>query len=261
MSRKQLDVTHAHHVMETVCHMKPDVIIHAAAMTAVDAAEEHSELAHSINAYGTRNVAAAAKQIDAKLLYVSTDYVFSGDKGLPYVETDIPSPLNVYGKTKLLGEQFVESICDKYFIVRTSWLYGSHGNNFVKKIVAASRRNHEIFASADNIGSPTYSYDLACFLQHLMMTDKYGIYHASGNGCCSRYEFAEAILKEAGMFRTKVIPVQSDVFALPAVRPLNTSLDNLAIRKNELPALRHWRIALQEFVQKDLFFKKGMGAV
>lgn len=237
--------------------IKPDVIIHAAAFTAVDAAERECELAYAINAYGTRNLALAAQQHRAKLLYVSTDYVFDGKKG-SYVETDDPVPLNVYGRSKLLGEKFAATLCEKHYILRTSWLYGAGGNNFVKKIYAASCRQSKLSASTENFGSPTYAHDLAHFIRLLIKTDKYGIYHAAGRGGCSRYEFAEAILKTACVDHVHITPVTADAFQLSARRPCDTSLDDLAIRRNQLPRFRHWRLALEEYIKVDPYFKEGM---
>jgi dTDP-4-dehydrorhamnose reductase len=256
LTRGDLDVTNTKKVMEVVTAVEPDVIIHTAAFTNVDKAEKESERAFDVNAQGTRNLAEAAQQVNAKLVYISTDYVFSGQKGELYTELDPPSPLGVYGSSKLLGEQFVEGLCTKFFILRTAWLFGSHGKNFVKTMYSLARTKNKISAAVDCIGSPTYALDLALFIGHLVSTDKYGIYHAANQGSCSRYEFVQAIVEEAGLNRVDIIPVESSVFSLPAARPLNSALDNRAIRQNGLPLFRDWRSALHAFMAADHYFRE-----
>lgn len=259
MTRKHLDIRNQHHVNEVVRNIVPDVIIHAAAYTNVDQAESERLEAYETNALGTRNIADAAQQVKAKLIYVSTDYVFDGSKKEPYCESDIPSPRSVYGETKLIGEQFVKRLCDSYFIVRTAWLFGIHGNNFVKKIYKLAHNCNQIYAASDCIGSPTYSLDLATFIAQLMRTTKFGVYHASNQGSCTRYEFARAILESIDLQHVKITPVTSASFNLSAERPLNSALLNQTIHYYRLNSLRPWREALQEYISRDPFFNERGG--
>lgn len=250
-TRGQLDVANADEVGVTLYREKPDAIIHAAAYTNVDRAETEIELAYEVNSAGTWNVAAAAQQIGAKLVYVSTDFVFDGTKKTPYNEDDAPNPLSVYGKSKLHGETFVSMLSDKYFIVRTSWLYGKGGTNFVTKVVSLARQHGKLSMVSDQIGTPTYCLDLAVFISQLIESEKYGLYHASNTGCCSRYEFAEEILKCMGMDQVAVTPVRAEQFPTPAARPCFSPLDNAAIRRNGFPGLRGWKAALHAFLRDD----------
>lgn len=246
-SRREMDITDLASVQKTVRNVGPDLIIHAAAYTKVDQAEQDRDTAYLVNAYGTRNLSAAAQQIGAKTIYLSTDYVFAGTADAPYCEFDAVGPQSVYGKSKLAGEDMVKSLSDKFFIVRTSWLYGLHGDNFVKTMLRLGKDQEELFVVDDQIGSPTYTMDLALFIQELMLTDKYGIYHASNSGSCSWYEFAKAIFAEAGL-PVRVQPVSTKDFPRPAPRPAFSVLDHLAIRLNGFSAFRHWREALKEFM-------------
>jgi dTDP-4-dehydrorhamnose reductase len=252
LSRNELDVTDNRKVIETAERIRPDVIIHTAAQTNVDLAESQVELTYRVNALGARNVAVAAQKTGAKLVHLSTGYVFDGTKKEPYHEFDPPSPIGVYGASKLVGEQYVAMFCDRFFIVRASWLYGLHGNNFVTKILSRVRREKNITVVDDKYGSPTYSLDLAHFIRHLLTTEKYGIYHAANEGGCSRYEFAAAIVEAANLTDVRLTAVGSDQFPLPAARPDNSVFASAAIRLNDLPPLRDWREALREFIRSDL---------
>jgi dTDP-4-dehydrorhamnose reductase len=256
LTRGDLDITDNEKVMGMVSYFQPDVIIHAAAFTGVDGAEKERKKAYEVNALGTRNIAEAAQQTGAKLVYISTDYVFDGNKGESYNELDPPSPLSVYGESKLIGEQFVKKLCDQFFIVRTAWLFGSNGDNFVKKIYSLARAQNQVLAAIDCVGSPTYSLDLATFIGNLIYTDKYGMYHATNQGFCSRFEFAQAILEEAGLSSSCIVPVESSTFRLPAARPHNSALDDRAIRESGLPLFRNWRSALHTFIATDHYFKE-----
>lgn len=256
LSKGDLDVTHIKEVMEIVKYNRPDVIIHTAAYTDVDRAEKDPKKAYDVNAFGTKNLAEAAQLVKAKLVYISTDYVFDGSKGESYTEFDSPSPLSVYGESKLIGEHFVKNLCDQFFIVRTAWLFGRHGDNFVKKIYTIARSQHQVLAAVDCVGSPTYSLDLASFIERLIYTDKYGIYHAANHGNCTKYDFVKAILEEAGLNKSCIIPVKSSTFMLPAARPLNSALDDRAIRMNGFPLFQSWRSALRTFMTEDLYFKE-----
>ncbi|NOU96536.1 dTDP-4-dehydrorhamnose reductase [Paenibacillus sp. LMG 31456] len=251
-TRNELDVTSEHSVREAVLECRPDAIVHAAAYTQVDLAESRMEQAYMVNSFGSRNIALIASEIGAKLVYVSTDYVFDGTKGSPYNELDRTNPISVYGHSKLHGEKFVQLICDKYFIVRTSWLYGKYGSNFVTKVLAKAEQNSELSMVADQFGSPTYTYDLARFIGQALESERYGIYHASNRGVCSRYEFAEEILRIAGHSAIKLNPVTGDSFPLPAARPARSDFDDKAIRYNGFSRLRTWQDALQSFILEEL---------
>lgn len=197
--RNELDVTNFHQVKQVISEVKPDVVIHAAAYTKVDQAESEPDQAFLINAYGTRNVAVASEEVGAKLVYISTDYVFDGKATIPYNEFAPTNPQSVYGKSKLAGEQFVRDLHSKFFIVRTSWVYGKHGNNFVKTMLNLSQERDELMVVHDQIGCPTYAVDLANYILELIRTEKYGVYHISNSGHCSWYEFAKAIFEETGI--------------------------------------------------------------
>ncbi|MCR8629700.1 dTDP-4-dehydrorhamnose reductase [Paenibacillus radicis (ex Xue et al. 2023)] len=251
-TRKELDITNEQSVREAVLKCRPDVIVHAAAYTQVDLAESRMEEAYMVNSFGSRNIALMANEMGAKLVYVSTDYVFDGTKGAAYNELDRTNPISVYGHSKLHGEKFVQLICDKYFIVRTSWLYGKYGSNFVTKVLANAQQHSELSMVADQFGSPTYTYDLARFIEQVIESERYGIYHASNRGMCSRYEFAEEILRIAGHSAVRLNPVTADSFPLPAARPVRSDFDDKAIRYNGFPRLRMWRDALQSFILEDL---------
>ena len=204
--RSDFDLTNEADVHSYVQKVKPDAIIHCAAYTNVDQAETDRDTAYQVNALGTKYLAQAANEINAKMVYVSTDYVFDGSATEPY-EVDQPTkPLGVYGETKLAGEEFLKTILEQYFIVRTAWVYGVNGNNFVKTMLRLGKERGEVGVVHDQVGSPTYTVDLASFLVELMETEKYGIYHASNNGICSWYEFAVEIFKQAGL-NVKVNPL------------------------------------------------------
>ncbi len=253
MSKKALNVTDGSQVMEVFERIRPDVIVHAAAYTHVDLAETEKESAYQVNAFGTKNVAVAAASAGAKLVYISTDYVFDGKKETPYTEMDFPQPLSIYGYSKLLGEKFVETFMDQYFIIRTAWLFGIQGNNFVKKIsLMVNNQAAPITAVVDQIGSPTYSLDLAHFIAQLIQTDKYGLYHATNEGYCTKYEFVQEILKVLQAGHVPLIPAGLEDFKLPALRPANSALDHFHIRKHQLPCIRHWKPALEDYLLNEL---------
>ncbi len=245
--RDQLDITDLARCREILVEVKPDTIIHTAAYTAVDKAEEEPEEAYRVNAIGTRNLAVVAEEIGAKLLFVSTDYVFDGTGKAPYEESAETKPQSVYGKTKRAGEEFVLELSSHYFIVRTSWVYGRYGNNFVNTMLKLATERDSITVVADQIGSPTYARDLAAFLIELVQTEKYGIYHVSNTGSCSWYTFAQAIFAESGI-KVRVEPCTTAEFRRPAPRPAYSVMDQSAIHRNGLTGLRPWRVALREFL-------------
>ncbi len=255
--RTELDVTNQEQTLSIIRSTAPNVIIHAAAYTAVDTAESHEEYAFRVNAIGARNIMVAAEQIGAKVCYVSTDYVFDGNGDKPYGEYDITHPTSVYGKSKLAGEQLTQSLSSRYFIVRTSWLYGCYGNNFVKTMLKLGAERESLRVVNDQIGSPTYTVDLARFLLQLVTTESYGIYHASNSGVCSWYEFAKEIFAEAGM-STSVIPCTTAEFPRPAPRPKYSVLGNMAIRTNGFRPLQSWQDALHAFMKEYVAVRKGV---
>lgn len=248
-SREELNVTNEGEVQRVISELTPDVIIHTAAFTKVDLAEKEVETAYQVNAVGTRNVVVAAEKIGAKVCYLSTDYVFDGTGTRPYHEYDVPNPLSIYGKSKLAGEVLTQSLCSRYFIVRTSWVYGHHGNNFVKTMLRLANEQKEINVVCDQIGSPTYSEDLAEFLTELVKTERYGIYHASNRGNCSWYEFAKEIFSRSG-FKIIVNPISTEEYPSRVRRPAYSVLDDIAIRVNGFSPLPHWKEGLDKFFNK-----------
>lgn len=248
LGRKEMDITDPEQCVDVLQRIKPDAVLHTAAYTAVDLAESEEDRAHAVNAFGTRNVAAAAEKVGAKLVYFSTDYVFDGNGTSPYQEYDHTNPQGVYGKSKRAGELLTQSLCSRHFIVRTSWVYGSHGNNFVKTMLKLGSEKDWLQVVSDQIGSPTYTVDLCRFIGELVETEKYGIYHASNSGFCSWYEFAVAIFEEKGL-QVQVIPSTTAEVPRPAKRPAYSVLDHLSIRANGFDDLRPWRDALRDFLQ------------
>ena len=231
--REELDITNANAVNSFVGEKKPDVIINAAAYTAVDKAEEEIDTATKINVDGAKNLAIAAKKINALFLHISTDFVFDGEKKIPYIESDLPCPLSVYGQTKFDAEKAVEKINRQYFILRTAWLYSPFGKNFVKTMIKLGQEKDEIKVVSDQIGCPTYAYDLADAIRKLIekansyqLTAKsyYGLYHFAGSGSCSWYEFASEIIKLSGG-KAKVLPITTAEFDAIAPRPAYSVLD------------------------------------
>lgn len=250
--RQELDVTRMEEVIRAFKAFAPEVVIHAAAATNVDQCELDHDRAYLVNALGTRNVAAAAAVVGAKLIFISTDYVFNGRAGRPYTEFDAPDPINIYGKSKLAGERYAAELCPRYFIVRTSWLYGRHGKNFVKTMLDLAGKRDEIAVVDDQVGSPTYVGDLARFIAGLIETELYGIYHASNGGECSWFDFAREIFRLAGLDHVRVRPISSEELNRPAPRPAYSVLDNYCIRLQGLPDLRCWQEALRDFLKGEV---------
>ena len=247
--RETLDVTDAQLVSKTFDRIRPDVVFHTAAYTQVDQAEVEEDRAFLVNAQGTKHVAQAAEAVNAKLCYISTDYVFDGRAASPYREEDEPNPISVYGQSKLAGERYVQKISSRHFIVRTAWVYGRHGRNFVSTMLQLAKTHQEVRVVNDQIGSPTFTEDLVRFLIQLVQTDQYGIYHATNSGSCSWYEFAKAIFEEAGI-QIQVTPIRTEELPRKAQRPQYSVLDHGAIRRNGFEDLRHWRDALQDYMGK-----------
>jgi len=241
----EFDIANLEATLQYVHHVKPDVLIHCAAFTAVDACEAEQARAYLINAMGTRNVAVAARKVDARLVYFSTDYVFDGEKPGPYCEYDQPNPLTVYGKSKLMGEAFVAQQVHAHFILRIAWLYGHSGANFVKTILRLARTDRELRVVHDQFGTPTWTVDVARQLRQMLETEAYGTYHATAQGSCSWFEFAKAILEEANL-DVPVVPVTTEEFPRPAPRPKNSVLDNLLLRIQGLDLMPPWRESLSK---------------
>lgn len=227
---------------------KIDLIINCAAFTNVDGCETERESAFKVNALGPRNLAIAARESKAKLVHVSTDYVFAGDSNKPYLESDICNPKSVYGSTKYLGEQYVRDFCDEYFIVRTSWLYGYVGKNFVKTIIGLASKKDKIKVVDDQRGNPTNANDLAYHILKIAQTDEYGIYHCTGEGECTWFEFATEIVKLARL-DCKVLPCTSEEFPSPVKRPAYSSLDNMMLKTTVGNEMRDWQVALSEYIK------------
>ena len=246
---EDLDITDASAVLKFVGSVAPDVIINCAAMTNVDGCETNYETAFRVNAAGVRNLACAAESIGAKFIHVSTDYVFAGDGNKPYIEWDIVNPQSVYGASKALGEKYALSFCKRTFIVRTAWLYGYVGKNFVKTVRRVIREKGAITVVNDQRGNPTNANDLAHHLLKLAVTEDYGIYHCTGKGECSWYDFAVKIAEYSGMPDT-VKPCTTAEYNSPTKRPAYSSLRNLALECGVGDEMRDWQIALKEYISK-----------
>jgi dTDP-4-dehydrorhamnose reductase len=244
--REALDIADPAAVRAAFEAAKPDAVVNCAAFTDVDGAESHRAEAFTINALGARNVALAAEAVGAALAHVSTDYVFDGAAAEPYTEFDPTGPINVYGLSKRAGEDEIRAHCRRHFIVRSAWLYGEHGRNFVWTILKAARERDGLEVVDDQVGSPTWTADLARMLEALLETGAYGTYHASAGGSCTWYAFTGAILK-AKEVATPVRPVTTDRFPRPARRPANSVLDNLCLRALGL-SMRPSDEALAEFL-------------
>ena len=254
---EEMDITDAAACEKVITEAKPDAVIHCAAYTAVDAAEDNVELCRKVNAEGTRNIAKVCKALDIKMMYISTDYVFNGEGLRPWEPDDHREPLNVYGLTKYEGEIAVEQNLEKYFIVRIAWVFGVNGKNFIKTMLRLGQERGAVSVVNDQIGSPTYTYDLSKLLVAMIQTDKYGRYHATNEGLCSWYEFACEIFRQAGMDEVKVTPVDSFAFPVKAKRPSNSRLNKDKLTENGFERLPAWQDALgrylEELKKNDMF--------
>ena len=235
-------------IVGTIEDFQPDLVIHAAAMTDVDGCEVNPDAAYQVNALGTRNVALACQRCDAPLLYVSTDYVFDGTKGEPYLEFDEPNPISVYGRSKLAGELVVRDLLTRFYVVRTAWLYARGGNNFVTKIIGLAEEREELSVVTNEIGSPTYAPDLARAIARLIEHPLYGIYHLANEGSCSRYEFAKRILELTGKSRFPLHPAESYERATKV--PANAALRNFCAATQLGITLRPWEEALRAYFEE-----------
>lgn len=251
VDREEFDLTDAFKTMESVKKLQPEIIVHCAAYTAVDQAEQEPELCWAVNVEGTKNIADACAATGAKLLYISTDYIFPGTGEIPYENKDQPDPESVYGKTKLAGEEAVKERLENYFIVRISWIYGVYGKNFVKTMLRLSNDREELQVVADQIGSPTYTKDLAVLLCEMLQTEKYGIYHATNEGFCSWADFAEEIFHQADR-TTRVKRVTTKEYGAAAKRPCNSRLSKQSLEDAGFQRLPHWKDALRRYLKEEL---------
>lgn len=246
---EEMDITDAASVERVIRDVAPDAVIHCAAFTAVDAAEENEELCRKVNVDGPRNIAKVCRALDIKMIQISTDYVFEGTGERPWEPEDECRPKSVYGRTKYEGELAVRELLDKYFIVRIAWVFGINGKNFVKTMLNLAKSHDTLTVVNDQFGSPTYTYDLAKLLADMVVTEKYGIYHATNEGNCSWYEFACAIFKEAGV-EVNVIPVTSEEYGAKANRPANSRMSKAKLTENGFQRLPEWKDALGRYVQE-----------
>ncbi|RJQ49083.1 MAG: dTDP-4-dehydrorhamnose reductase [Nitrospiraceae bacterium] len=246
LKRSDFDVTDLDKTVASIKRIKPDYLIHAAAYTNVDGCEHDPETAYRVNGIGARNITIACEEIKCPVVFVSTDYVFDGTNDKPYNEWDQTGPVNKYGLSKLLGEQFVTSLTNRFYIVRTSWLYGPHGKNFVDTIARLLSERDKIDVVDDQTGSPTFTYDLAAKLKELIGRG-YGTYHISNTSYCSWYEFAMEIAAIKGI-NGKINPTTSEKYKLPAKRPAYSVLNNTMLRLEGIKELRNWKEALMDYL-------------
>lgn len=245
---EEMDITNEEQVNSVIRSGNYSAVIHCAAWTAVDAAEEQVEACKKVNVDGTINIANVCEDLDIPMMYFSTDYVFDGQGTTPWQEYDKRDPLNVYGQTKYEGELAVEKLA-KHFIVRIAWVFGVNGNNFIKTMLRLGKERGEVSVVNDQVGSPTYTFDLAELAVDMIMTDKYGTYHATNQGFCSWYDFAVEIFKQANM-DVKVNPVDSSAFPVKAVRPKNSRMDETELDKAGFTRLPDWQDALSRYLKE-----------
>jgi len=251
-----LDITDSTRTYREVTRINPDIVIHTAAYTDVDGAETNTDLAFRVNALGTRNIALACQRFDTELLYISTDFVFDGEKGESYLEFDRPNPQSIYGKSKYWGELYIDSLLNRFYIVRSSWLFGKNGKNFVTTMLNLAKQKKEIEVVNDQIGSPTYTKDLARAIAQLIgregkdsitRASLYGIWHITNSGQCSWYEFAGEILQDSDVL---LKPITSEELNRPAKRPKFSVLENSVRKLQGWKSLRHWKEALKDYLKE-----------
>ena len=244
----EMDITDASSVDKVIKEASPDAVIHCAAYTAVDAAEDNVDICRKVNKDGTQNIANVCKELDIKMIYISTDYVFDGEGTRPWEPDDKPDPLNIYGLTKYEGEVAVTSTLSKYFIVRIAWVFGVNGKNFIKTMLNLAKTHDSLTVVNDQFGSPTYTYDLARLLVDMVLTDKYGIYHATNEGIITWYDFACEIFKTAGL-NVKVSPVPASEYPAKAKRPSNSRMSKQKLVDNGFELLPTWQDALERYIK------------
>jgi dTDP-4-dehydrorhamnose reductase len=243
---EDVDITRQGATRKIIKDISPTMVVNAAGYTDVDGCEKKINKAFAVNGTGSKNVAKACRDNGAKLIYISTDYIFDGEKGNPYREDDSPNPLNIYGESKLTGERYTEELLDDYLIVRTQWLYGQYGRNFVETILALAAERDSIEVVQDQVGSPTYTADLSKAIAALVAKDLRGTFHVSNSGYCSWYDFALEILRIAGVQGVEVVPVSSAAFNRPAKRPLYSIFDQRRLQQEGIE-MRPWQEALQDY--------------
>lgn len=249
IDKDELDITDSKAVNKYIIKLRPECVVHCAAYTAVDRAEDEEEICRKVNVDGTENIAKACKEINSKMIYISTDYVFDGKGDEPFEVDGHIEPHSVYGKTKYEGELKVQEILEKYFIVRISWVFGVNGNNFIKTMLRLGKEKESINVVCDQIGSPTYTADLAPLLCDMAVSEKYGVYHATNEGFCSWAEFAQEIMDLAGL-KTKINPIPTSEYPAKAVRPFNSRMSKKSLLDNGFKLLPEWQDALRDYLKK-----------
>ena len=247
VDKEEMDLTSKEQIKECIKIINPQAIIHCGAYTAVDKAEDEKDLCKRVNAIATKEIAKNAKVLDIPMIYISTDYVFDGTKDGEYTEKDIPNPINIYGKTKYEGELYVQKILKKYYIVRISWVFGENGNNFIDTMIRLSKEKDSLSVINDQVGSPTYTKDLARLLVDMIETDKYGVYHATNEGYCTWYEFAKEIFRISNI-DIQVNKINTSKYHTQAKRPLNSKMSKEKLKNMKFIPLRSWKDALNEYM-------------
>ena len=245
---EEMDITDAQTVERVIKGAQADGVIHCAAYTAVDAAEDEPEVCCKVNADGTENIARVCRELDLPMMYISTDYVFDGEGERPWEPQDTCNPLNVYGKSKYLGEVAVQKYLERYFIVRIAWVFGVSGNNFIKSKLNKAKTTDKVTVVDDQVGSPTYTRDLAVLVVDMMETDRYGIYHATNEGICTWYEFAKEIFAQSGI-PMEVSPISADEYPAKAKRPHNSRMDKAKLDEAGFRRLPTWQDALKRYLK------------
>lgn len=252
IDKEQLDITDEDAVNKYITDLKSECVVHCAAYTAVDRAEDDEEVCKKVNIKGTEYIAKACKAIDAKMIYISTDYVYDGNGDKPFEVDGHIEPHSVYGKTKYEGEVKVQEILDKYFIVRISWVFGINGNNFINTMLRLGKEKESINVVCDQIGSPTYTADLAPLLCDMAVSEKYGVYNATNEGFCSWAEFASEIMKQAGL-NCKVNPIPTSEYTSKAIRPFNSRMSKKKLVDNGFGVLPEWKDALERYLRNNTY--------
>ena len=252
-NRSELNLCSEDNIRNYILNSNCEAIVHCAAYTQVDKAEDEKDLCIKINATATKHIAKCAKILDIPMIYISTDYVFDGTKDGEYTENDETNPINIYGESKLAGEKYVQEILDKYYIVRTSWVFNINGKNFIETMLRLSKANNQLSIVNDQIGSPTYTKDLSRLLVDMLETSKYGLYHATNEGYCSWYEFADTIFKLANI-NIDIKAINSNEYASRAKRPLHSKLSKDKLIEYGFKPLPHWEDALKDYLirRRDL---------
>ena len=248
---QQGDTTRIDEVKRAFRELTPDLVVHAAAYTDVDGCEKNPDKAYRVNALGTQNVCLACQDLNVPVMYISTDFIFDGSKNSPYLEFDQPHPISIYGRSKFAGEKYVEILLNRYFVVRTSWLYGHHGRNFVETILKLAKEKEELTVVDDQVGSPTYTRDLSEKIKELLPTQLYGIYHITNSGSCSWHGFAREILRLAGIRGVELKPITSEELDRPAPRPRFSVLENYCLRLTLGNSMRDWKEGLRDYMKSE----------